>query len=66
MRLHRSPQRAHYARFYVKETFTEVFKAPARFSFCYDLLLDSSQCSIDVEVEEVLHLFKRQCVPKSQ
>ncbi len=56
VQLHRSPKRAHYARLYVEKTFAEVFKAPARLGFYYDLVFDSSEYSIDTEIKEVLSL----------
>lgn len=59
VQLHRPPKRAHYARLYVEETFAEVFKAPVRLNFCYDLVLDSSKCSLKDEIVEVLHLLSQ-------
>jgi len=59
VRLGRSPQRAHYARLYVEKTFTEVFKAPLSLDFCYDLVLDSSQDSIDAATQQVLSLLSQ-------
>jgi cytidylate kinase len=54
VRLRRSPERARYARLYVEKTFAEVFKAPIRLDFQYDLVLDSSQYSIDTATKQVL------------
>ena len=60
--LNRSPKRAYFARLYVEETFIEVFKTPARLNFYYDLAFDSSQYSIDAEIEKVLQLLlQRKC-----
>lgn len=59
IQLHRSPKRAYYAHLYVEETFAEVFKAPVRLDFYYDLVLDSSQYSIDAEIKEVLNLLSQ-------
>jgi cytidylate kinase len=53
-RLRRSPERAHYARLYVETTFAEVFKAPVRLGFQYDLVLDSSHYSIENAIKLVL------------
>jgi len=58
-RLRRSPERARYARLYVENTFAEVFKAPIRLDFQYDLVLDSSQYSIDAATKQVLSLLSQ-------
>jgi len=55
--LQRPPQRAYYARLYVEETFVQVFQAPIDLGFTYDLMLDSSQHSVDREIQEFLELY---------
>ncbi len=52
--LQRPPQRAYYARLYVEETFMQAFQAPIDLGFTYDLMLDSSQYSVDREVAQAL------------
>lgn len=59
VRLRRLPERARYARLYVEKTFAEVFKAPMRLDFQYDLVLDSSQNSIDSATKKVLDIFSK-------
>ncbi len=53
--LQRSTKRAYYARTYVEKTFAEVFQTPTSLGFDYDLILDSSRCSIHTEIQEVLN-----------
>lgn len=56
IRLQRSPKRARYARIYVEETFSEVFKVPIDLHFHYHVIFDSSVQPVDSEVKEVIKL----------
>lgn len=68
IRLQRSETRAYYARLYVEETFAKVFEIPLQLGFYYDLVLNSSQYSIQWEVQKVLKLLSQSelCISSNQ
>jgi cytidylate kinase len=57
--LQRPEKKAYYARLYVEETFAKVFEIPLNLGFHYDLVLNSSQYSIQWEIQEVLKLLSQ-------